>query len=343
MGRLRELGFRIRHVEEQLRGLYAYDPVRRRSALPGPFAVQLQTVNRCNASCAMCPYSAADKSGPPDRMDGRLYQRILEALCSPGKLRLLAPMLQNEPLLDSELEEKVRQAKATLGRKVHVGIVTNGSALTSRRIDDLVRAGVDSIEVSVDAYQQETFEAIRPGLRFSKVVENTRELLGRAGDLRVVVRFLRQQKNQGEELAFKRYWESQKAMVRFFTLANRAGTLEEYGELKSSAEGRLQRYKRSAWEGLVRAAARSRYPTPCLLPFTWLNVLWDGRVILCCHDWGPKDVIGDLSTQTLDEVWNGEAINHYRHLLWSGRIPESRVCKDCSIVRRSTPEPEPGT
>jgi MoaA/NifB/PqqE/SkfB family radical SAM enzyme len=273
-------------------------------------------------------------------MDSSLYRRILESLHSPGTLRLLAPMLQNEPLLDSEFEQGVRQAKETLGRKAHIGIVTNGSALTSRRLDDLIRAGVDSIEVSVDAYREETFEAIRPGLSFSKVVEHTQELLARGSDLRVVVRFLRQHANDGEEVSFRRYWESRKATVRFFTLANRAGTLQEYRDLRASPEGRLRRYKRGAWELLVRAAARSRFPTSCLLPFTWLNVLWDGRVILCCHDWGPRDIVGDLSTQTLDEVWNGEAINHYRHLLWSDAIPDSRVCRDCSIVRRPAEEPD---
>jgi radical SAM protein with 4Fe4S-binding SPASM domain len=62
------------------------------------------------------------------------------------------------------------------------------------------------------------------------------------------------------------------------------------------------------------------------------SILSDGRVVLCCNDWGPHDIAGDLSRQTLQEVWNGDKINHYRQLLWTHRIKESPVCADCSLA-----------
>jgi MoaA/NifB/PqqE/SkfB family radical SAM enzyme len=330
----RELGFRIRNIEQQLRALRSYDPERRRTRLPGPFSVQLQTIDCCNASCPMCPYSFGEKPRPVNRMDDALYERILGELRATGTLRLLALMLQNEPLLDRALAERIRWARAILGDGVHIGIVTNGAALTTERLDGLLEAGIGSIEVSIDAFREDSFEKIRPGLSFSKVVENTRNLLARGTGIRIAVRFLRQRANAGEEAAFKRYWESHGAMVRFLPLVNRAGTLDDYQALKPSRGSVLRSSKRALWELMIRIAGLSRSPIPCLLPFTWLNVLWDGRVILCCHDWAPADVIGDLSAQSLQEVWNGDVMNNYRQMLWSNSFDNSTVCKDCSIAKR---------
>ena len=60
--------------------------------------------------------------------------------------------------------------------------------------------------------------------------------------------------------------------------------------------------------------------------------LADGRVICCSHDWGPLDSIGNLDVDSLDEVWNGDSMNHYRALLWDRKANSSRVCADCSLA-----------
>ena len=333
MSRWRELGFRIRNVEEQLRALGAYDPGRRRIALPGPFSVQIQTVDRCNASCRMCPYSFAERPGPPNQMPAELYERILTELRNARTVRLFALMLQNEPMMDGALAHRIRQAKEILGTRCHVGIVTNGSMLSARRLEELLQAGIDSIEVSIDAHRRETFEAVRPGLSFARVRENTERLLAHRGEIRIVVRFLDQRANSGEARNFLQFWAARGASVRFLPIVNRAGSLDEYEALRPSL-GTLHRWKGRAWELLLRGAARGAKPAPCTLPFSWLNILWDGRVILCCHDWGPADTIGDLSSESLRDIWDGERMNHYRHLLWSNRCAQSRVCRDCSIVSR---------
>jgi MoaA/NifB/PqqE/SkfB family radical SAM enzyme len=329
----RELGFRIRGVEEQLRGLHAYDPRRRRIMLPGPFSVQIQTVDRCNASCRMCPYSLVERPGPPIRMKDELFEKILTELRATRVVRLFALMLQNEPMVDRKLAPRVRRAREVLGERCHLAIVTNGSMLARKRLEELLEAGIDSVEVSIDAHRRETFEAIRPGISFDRVVENTERLLEYDRALRIVVRFLVQQENQGEASDFRRHWTSRGAFVRFLPIVNRAGSLDEY-EVLRSAPGLLRRWKGSAWRPFLRCATRGEKPTPCTLPFTWLNVLCDGRVILCCNDWGAADTVGDLSSESLANVWNSERMNHHRHLLWSGRFSESGVCRDCSIAQR---------
>jgi len=271
----------------------------------------------------MCPYPAAAKPGPANFMDERLYVRILTQARQAGPPRRLALMLQNEPLLDPCLATRVRQAKAILGPGTRVMTVTNGSLLTPERADELTAAGMDSIEISLDAFRPETYARIRPGTDFHTVVSNAQAMLARPSRPRVTVRFLRQRDNAAEEAEFVRCWESQGARVHLMGLSSRLGDVRAFEQLHVPNPQASQAYAR---------AMLGRFVPRCLSPFSALTVLWDGRVQLCCQDWGPRDVVGDLARQSLAEVWNGETMNHYRHLLWSWRTEASAVCRDCSII-----------
>jgi MoaA/NifB/PqqE/SkfB family radical SAM enzyme len=213
-----------RHMRKLLLSApFIYDPLARMSRLRGPFSAQIQTVDRCNAACQMCPHRTSQKTGPPYYMEEDLYLRIIDELRRMGSLRLLVLMLQNEPLLDGNLAPRVRQARHALGRGLCIATVTNGSMLTEERIDELLAAGLNWIDVSIDAARERTYQAIRPGLDFAKVVESTRTLLRRRGKAVVRVRFLKQRANAGEEREFERYWKSRGAIVRLDSMLNRAG------------------------------------------------------------------------------------------------------------------------
>ncbi len=318
---------RVHHLASlpgRARRWLSYDPGRGRSTLRGPTTVQLQTVNRCNGSCIMCPYGASAAVGPAEAMDERLYLRILRQAGRTGATRDLVLMLQNEPLLDPALPRRVRRAREILGPRARVKTVTNGSLLTPDKAGALIEAGIDVIDVSVDAHSPETYARIRPGLDFGEVVANTQAALAGRGRTRISARFLRQRDNAAEEEAFVRYWRSRGASVRFIPLSNRAGSVPGFEDIRPPSRRPL------------RALARTvlgRFLPRCLFPFIAVAVLCDGRVLVCCQDWGPRDIVGDLTRQSLAEVWNGEAMNHYRHLLWSWRPEDSAVCRDCSVAR----------
>lgn len=324
MGRLirRFLPEKARHGAHALRGILAYDRGRRRSMLRGPLGVQIQTIDRCNAACLMCPYATTAHQGPAHRMDDALYTHILRGLRRTGVTQSVCLMLQNDPLLDRRLPDLVRRAKETIPG-IRVTTVTNAALLTPQRIDALRASGLDWVAVSIDAASEATYRRVRCGLDFATVVANTETLLRRGGPIKVTARFLRQRENQGEERAFATYWRARGARINFNPLTNRAGELATFEALRVRARP-------------LRAAASAvlnRIIPFCPLPFVRVGILWDGRVILCCHDWGPREVMGDLSRQSVEEVWNGEVINRHRSLLLARRSEASAVCRGCSLAR----------
>lgn len=256
-------------------------------------------------------------------MDDGLYTRILHELHRTGTVRTIVLMLQNEPLLDRRLHERIREARELFGSSLDLSFSTNGELLTDSRRHELQRAGLNRISVSIDAAREKTFREIRRGLDFATVVANSEALLERRADLGVAVKFLVQRGNEGEDGEFLRYWRSRGAVVSVDRLCNRAGLLDDYERLWAPRHGLVRRLGERVLDRLVPF---------CPLPFASSYFLADGRVICCSQDWGPRAIVGDVSRQPFAEIWNGEAINHYRHLLWSRRIQDSLLCKDCSMA-----------
>ena len=84
-------------------------------------------------------------------MAAGLYRSIIGELADAGSVRILVLMLQNEPLLDPELGQRVREARVALGPRCRIGVVTNGSLLDAARAGELAAGGLDFLEVSLDA------------------------------------------------------------------------------------------------------------------------------------------------------------------------------------------------
>ena len=138
-------------------------------------------------------------------MDDALFRQILDQVRAIGTVKSVILMLQNEPLLDRKFAARVRLARQLLDRRTRIVTVTNGSPLTEALIDELAAGRIDHVAVSIDASREETFDRIRQGLNFQRVVENTLSLAQRLGPRRVAVKFLRQRENEGEEIAFAGY------------------------------------------------------------------------------------------------------------------------------------------
>lgn len=66
----------------------------------------------------------------------------------------------------------------------------------------------------------------------------------------------------------------------------------------------------------------------CILPFQQLVIRPDGKVSLCCNDPLGKCTLGDLSKESILDVWNGEPYKMVRNALINGR-ENFEHCKYC--------------
>jgi MoaA/NifB/PqqE/SkfB family radical SAM enzyme len=299
----------IQHLETVRRG---YRLAEAGSRVPPEFPthVQIQTLGGCNASCGMCPMSVPRYRGMQrGRMPDALFAKIVDECARHPECKVISPYLQNEPLLDRTLEDKVALVKARSGGRLAARIVTNGSLLTPKRSAALLEAGIDVISISVNAHSRAVYERVMPGLDFETVRANVDALLA-LGPPRtlVLLTFMVTRDNEHEIPEAIEYWSAHGVMCGAFGLGTMAGTVENF-------------------DGLLALGTPSRRKE-CFVPLEATAILANGDMLLCCTDWARSTVYGNVTRDDLESVWHSPALSRARRNAIGGCFDEA-ACEKC--------------
>jgi len=303
-----------------------YSPSRDMAKLPFPMGIQLQTVNACQAACKMCPYPVFKDVFPSGRMEVGLFDKITDEIAERPEVDTFVPMLQNEPFLDPHIFDKIRNFKEKTKGKVTVELVTNGAFLDDRNIAKIKQSGLDVLDVSLDAISPEVYKKVRVGLDYDRVMAGVDRVLN--ADLpgtRVFVRLIRLKDNMPQVDAFRRKWAARGVPVFVYTANNRTGAMEEFDRDMRVPERDL------SWTYKAGRYAFRKWMGHCPIPFSTANILHNGDVLMCVHDWARKEIIGNVKTHTLAELWNGERMRAIRRAVSQRQYDKSPACRDCSL------------
>jgi radical SAM protein with 4Fe4S-binding SPASM domain len=75
----------------------------------------------------------------------------------------------------------------------------------------------------------------------------------------------------------------------------------------------------------------------CAFPWHWLIVTADGDVMPCSHGSRP---VGNLRDSTIEEIWNGEAIQGVRRSILRNEVHPACACAGCPFQRGDPAYPE---
>ncbi len=68
---------------------------------------------------------------------------------------------------------------------------------------------------------------------------------------------------------------------------------------------------------------------PCYYPSYSMTIDWNGDVLVCMQDWNKKVKFGNVSTQSLFEIWTGKSYSKYRTNLLRGNR-NLNPCSKCN-------------
>ncbi len=293
---------------------------------PVPFLDQVELTNHCPMTCRFCPRGReGGLSRPKGFMARALFTRIVQQ-ANPRQrfFRLVELHHLGESLLHPDLPGCVREATEA---RIPTELSANPSLLKPDLAAALVRAGLGRLVLSLDGMDDETSTALRGrAARYASAERNIDALLDLCAKAprppRVVVQMLDLHRNRHQREAF----------------------LARFG---STGLPFVQAYVKHL-EGDDPDLGRPTSPPLrlfCLYPWRSVVVLWDGRVVPCCRDADASIVLGDLASQTLEEIWRGEAVAELRELHRRNDFPDGHPCKGCSWMRanfvRSMPERHP--
>jgi MoaA/NifB/PqqE/SkfB family radical SAM enzyme len=310
-----------------------------------PFQYFVDPINVCNLHCPLCPTGRGILARPRGRMSLSVFCEIIDQI-APYAYRI---ELYNwgEPLLHPEIAEMVAYAHQN---RMSTGLSSNLNRLDAELAERLVRSGLSQLLVSIDGASQETYAAYRQGgsleavLRNVRLLADTRRALGSVTPF-IATRMLVGKHNEGEIVATRRLAE-QAGADSFATGTLYIDTTDEAQIeqwLPQDARYSAYRQTRQEMETVDQHAGGSGGETAlqnewaCNDLWESMVINWDGGVAPCCWLHDPQVDFGNVSQESIRQIWNGA---HYasarraiggRARLRPAQIPEDvpTICHRC--------------
>lgn len=280
-----------------------------------PAMLNIEPTNLCNLNCLFCPVEKTNR--PKSLIDLKFYQKIIDQISRAGKLKVLWLNKDGEPLLHPQIDEMVAYAKKT-NVADRVEIYTNGVLLNKPIARKLIKAKLDSLVISLDAVDRESFAQLKGKDAYHRVVENVKGFLKLRLDLGaskpvLSVKIVDLGRPQ-EVVRFKRLWQNLADFVVVQPL--------------------------HAWEGSAEVATEDRKRKrekryPCNLPWLAPAINWEGTVVPCCVNYRNSElVLGDLKKQSLAEIFSGGRFQALRKAHLKGDLGRFPTCAGCDYWRQ---------
>lgn len=102
-----------------------------------PCLVSIETINRCNSTCAFCPANRNAESRPFEKMEDNLFYKIIAELKEMQYEGYLNLYVNNEPFIDARIEDWYIYAHEQLP-KAKMLLYTNGTLLNRERFAKVI-------------------------------------------------------------------------------------------------------------------------------------------------------------------------------------------------------------
>jgi MoaA/NifB/PqqE/SkfB family radical SAM enzyme len=243
---------------------------------PSRIKVGLELTSKCNLRCGMCPLPVLRR--PYEDMEWPMVEKAEREIHGAGlKLKWLHEM--GEPLLYARIDDAIRLFP-------EASLSTNGLVLTEEIGAKLLASPLKRIRICVDSVNPEVYPQLRTGGDFDKLVVLTKAFLEQA---------------KGHPIRI----EIQKMRSRL-TLTETVDDFRNLFDLKHYKNARVIEKTCEALDVNEETDLHGKF-YGCVQGafFTWVVIFADGRVTHCCYDAHGDQVLGDLKTQTLNEILDG--------------------------------------
>jgi PqqA peptide cyclase len=288
-----------------------------------PYALSAEITHRCPLHCPYCS-NPIELQKREDELTTEHWLRVLEEACELGIVQV--HFTGGEPLLRPDLEQLIHRAREL---SLFVNLITSGIGVTEKRIRQLVEAGLDSIQLSVQASLPELSDSIAGFKAHEKKEQAARIILAGGLPLHMNVVLHRHNIHQIEEMIeLCMSWGAKRlelANTQYYGWAflNRQHLLPTKEQLATAEETYMrakERFGKKIELIWILPDYYEDFPKPCM--GGWgnisLTVTPDGRVLPCT----AASNINSLQFESVKEynlkwIWEeSTAFNAFRGFDW---------------------------
>jgi radical SAM protein with 4Fe4S-binding SPASM domain len=301
-----------------------------------PRSIQIECTTRCNLKCTMCEISYWTEPGGD--LEIEKLRTMLDHL---PRLRRVDLTGIGEALMNRGFFKALKLLKS---RGLYVTLNDNFTMMTEEAARRIVELGVDQIFLSLDGATKQTYEQIRVGANFEKVVGNARRLV----EIKRQMGKKRPEVKVNAVVSAGNYREIPEiidlshdigiGMVQFVNVMifeNTAGldTSAIQGEVQAKFHEALTRARRRGMLVKIELFDK-RAVESCDFPWKRNFVSYDGYVHPCCYTTQTGDraaqnqrSFGNLVTSPFERIWNSKSYASFRNKMKAGTLP--RACEHC--------------
>lgn len=293
-------------------------------ALP-PRILSIETTERCNLDCVMCPRKQTDLSGKEFTL--KQFEYILSLFPSINTVILLG---RGETFMMRDIFSILESGSR---KGIHFTIVTNGSLLTAEAIRKIPDTG--KILVSIDHPHADKYREIRRGGDLNVVVSNSKALKKIKPQQWLCIQAVIMNSNIDSLEDFIKLAKYVSAdMVKLIQPVIFDQAMEGiYIESSKDVSLKLAKARAYARKAGIRFIAVPQMDKPriCVEPWFGLRVSLNGDIYPCCYidnsngsswcEWYkgvplrvPQSnyVMGNIYTKSVNEIWNGREFRSLR-------------------------------
>ena len=277
-----------------------------------PDRLYIESTNKCNLKCLMCPTGRGDMKRPKGVMDFNLFRRIIDEMGPHVKVVVLH--IWGEPLLDEKIFDKIKYAKKY---NVRTELSTNLTLLDNEKTEKIIDSGLDVIYLCLDGVTKETYENVRCGANFEIVTGNIKHFLEaknrrNLGTPYVNLQIVDMKATHGEIAAFKKRWAIPEVdSINIKDIDTWSGQIKEIADLKIEGS----------------KLPEKRFPCPNL--WYHMHIYWDGTLVCCDRDFDAAYPLGNVKDGAM-RVWNGEKMRNLRKKHVKDDLDDVPSCGNCT-------------
>ena len=310
---------------------YGNDRVALQDVIPldTPFLLFVDPSSACNFKCKFCPCGGGNKEvWASDKKVGimsyEVYRKVIDDMTEfPHKLKTLRLYKEGEPLLNKRLPDMIHYARKKNVTE-RIDFTTNASLLEKDLVLAIMDAGVDRINISVEALDTDGYEQVS-GVKidYRQYLEKLRFLYKNKNNCHIFIKI--------SDLGLGNHTE-QDFYNMFGDICDEMA-VEHVSSVWPEFDIK-EELKRTEELDIYGMDLNQRDPVQvCPYLFYSLCINSDGTVSACLMDWNHRLIVGNVHNESLLEIWNGSNMNKMRENHLNLNKNAYPTCSNCGQMK----------
>jgi MoaA/NifB/PqqE/SkfB family radical SAM enzyme/predicted SAM-dependent methyltransferase len=298
--------------------------------LLSPETFCLETTLTCNLKCPECALGGGMIGRSKGFMSFDTFKIVADKIRPFVKYFYLH--IWGEPMLNKDIIPMIKYASTF----TKTNISTNGIILDEYKAEELITSGVSEIIVSIDGVSQEVYEKYRVGGNVQQAWQSLYWLqqfnIKHGNKINISPQFIVFKHNQHEMLEFNKICSSIGLQPAFKSpyIRTKESNLEH---------SELPQFIRPRFPDIM---SLRKAMIACPNALNVFTILFDGSVVICCHDYSGLTTFGNIFDQDVIEIWDDPSYRKFRWQIISSNAPDFCInncmtyfldeTKDCQTI-----------